>query len=108
VADTVGVVGGAVIKSWFSGLAAWHRYHDVPWYGGSLHIALILAGCRKLAPESSLKDPFPLVTIPHLHAIYCQMHFCNTYDVACWAIACSAFHGLLRLGEVMVLAKNAF
>jgi hypothetical protein len=71
-------------------------------------MALILAGCRKLALESSMREPHPPVMIPHLYAIHCQMDFCNTYDIACWAIACSAFHSLARLGEVTVPTKSSF
>jgi hypothetical protein len=108
VADAAGIIGESGIKNWFAGLAAWHRYHDVPWHGSSARMALILAGCKKLAPESSIREPRPPVTIPHLYAIHRQMDFCNTFDVACWAIACSAFHGLARLGEVTVPTKSAF
>ena len=108
VADAAGVIGEASIKNWFSGLAAWHRYHDIPWHGSNARMNLILTGCRKLAPEASMKEPRPPVTIPHLYAIHRQMDFCNTYDVACWAIACSVFHSLARLGEVTVPTKSAF
>ena len=108
VANAAGVISEAGIKNWFAGLAASHQYHDVPWHRSNACMTLILAGCRKLAPESSMKEPQLPVTVPHLYAIHCQMDFCNTYDVACWAIACSVFHGLARLGEVTVPTKSAF
>ena len=107
-ADTAGIIGEAGIKNWFSGLAAWHRYHNIPWQGSNAQMNLILTGCWKLAPEVSMKEPCLPVMIPHLYAIHHQMDFCNTYNVACWAIACSVFHGLARLGEVMVPTKSAF
>jgi hypothetical protein len=94
IADAAGVIGEAGIKNWFAGLAAWH--------GSGAYMALTLAGCQKLAPESSMKGPQPPVMITHLYAIHHQMDFCNTYDIVCWAIACTAFHRLARLGEITV------
>ncbi|KAF9505558.1 hypothetical protein BS47DRAFT_1367998 [Hydnum rufescens UP504] len=102
IADAAGSISASSFDNWLNGLRAWHGYHDVPWCGDNEFVQLTLKGARKLAPCLSTRDPRPPVLIAHLNAIYDIMDFQNSYDAACWAVVCTAFWGLARLGEITV------
>ncbi|KAF9512328.1 hypothetical protein BS47DRAFT_1383040 [Hydnum rufescens UP504] len=106
-ADAAGSIGISGFDNWFSGLRAWHVYHNMQWNGGDEYVQLILSGVRKLAPSSSTHDPRPPVRLAHLEAIYDVLDFLNSYDAACWAVVCTAFWGVARLGEVTVSSAKA-
>ncbi|KAF9512327.1 hypothetical protein BS47DRAFT_1257442, partial [Hydnum rufescens UP504] len=101
-ANAAGSIGISGFDNWFSGLQAWHVYHNMQWNGGDEYVQLILSGVRKLAPSSSTHDPRPPVQLAHLEAIYDVLDFLNSYDAACWAVVCTAFWGVAQLGEVTV------
>jgi hypothetical protein len=107
IADATGSIGTSGFDNWMSGLRAWHIYHDMPWCGDSEYVQLVLKGAKKLAPGSSKREPRPPVQLVHLEAIYDKMDFMNSYDAACWAVACTAFWGLARLGEVTINSKKS-
>ncbi|KAF9515432.1 hypothetical protein BS47DRAFT_1361008 [Hydnum rufescens UP504] len=102
IVDAAGSIGVSSFDNWLNGLQAWHGYHDVLWCRDDEFVQLTLKGARKLAPHLSTHDPRPPVLIAHLNAIYDIMDFQNSYDAACWAVVCTAFWGLARLGEITV------
>jgi hypothetical protein len=102
IADAAGSIGASGFNNWLNGLHTWHDYHNVSWCGDDEFVQLTLKGARKLTPSSSTHIPHPPVLIAHLDVIYDVMDFRNSYDAACWAVICTAFWGLVRLGEIIV------
>jgi hypothetical protein len=106
ITDAAGSIGMSGFDNWMSGLRAWHVFHDMQWCGDDNYVQLVLKGAKKLAPTTSKHQPRLPVQFEHLEAIYDAMDFMNSYDAACWAVACSAFWGLARLGEITVSSKK--
>ena len=106
IADAAGSIGASGFSNWLSGLRAWHMYHNFPRCGDDEFVQLTLKGATKLAPGHSTRDPCPPVLIAHLDAVYDAMDFRNSYDAACWAVVCTAFWGLARLGEITVSSQK--
>lgn len=98
-----GQLGESAVRSWMSGLLAWHTVHGFSFPPPkSEPIRIAHMAVAKLAPTKSKKPPRPPVTLAHLHLLYNNLSFTNAFDIAVWAVACCAFWGLMRLGEATV------
>lgn len=98
-----GQLGSSGVRTWLAGLQAWHTVHGFtfpPTDSGPIRVAMM--AIAKLAPIKSKKPPRTPVTLVHLHTLYNGLSFTNTFDIAVWAVACIAFWGLARLGEITV------
>ncbi|KAJ3792053.1 hypothetical protein GGU11DRAFT_750618 [Lentinula aff. detonsa] len=103
----LGKVSGASIKGWLSGLRAWHDLHGAPWPSDSRKVRLARAGSRIAGAHHKrpIRNP---ITLAHLLAIYFALNFNVSFDCAVWAVACNAFWGCRRLGELTVPSKSGF
>lgn len=100
-----GQLGSSGVRTWLGGLQAWHTIHGFefpPTDSGPIKAAL--RAVEKLAPAKSKKPARPPVSLEHLEVLYKELDFTNSFDIAVWAIACIAFWGLARLGELTVTA----
>ncbi|KAI0824854.1 hypothetical protein BC628DRAFT_1321576 [Trametes gibbosa] len=105
VAHHAGRVRFDTIAGWLSGLAVWHALNGARWVGGNI---LIYAkkGAKKLEPPPLAKRP--PVTLEHMHALFARLDLKNTFDAAVFAVACSAFWGCRRLGELVIPSRFGF
>lgn len=105
VAQYVGVRQATYIANWLAGLAFWHTMNLAPWRGDCLLRSLKQAAVR-MAPDK--KDKRPPVTVEHLHALRAGLDLADAFDAAVWAVACVAFWGCRRLGQLVVPSRNSF
>ncbi|KAJ3506399.1 hypothetical protein NMY22_g17265 [Coprinellus aureogranulatus] len=95
-----GVVSSKTIDGWMSALHAWHTINNAPWYGDSSFVSQVKKGASKLAPPP--KPPRNPVTIDHMKSLHRGLNLSCSFDAAVWALACCAFWGCCRLGELTV------
>lgn len=101
-----GTVDGDTMKSWLSGVRAWHITHDAPWHGTDEWVSLARAAANREGTKFSRK-PRPPVTVEHLHALRNALDLSSPFHAAVWATATTTFFGCRRLGETTVkIAKN--
>ncbi|KAF7306192.1 hypothetical protein MIND_00409500 [Mycena indigotica] len=107
VSKHVGLVGGDTVKSWLSGLRAWHDVHQAAWPGGEPWVKLIRRTANKQGTAFKKAQRGP-VTVQHLVALRSKLKLNIPFDAAVWALACAAFWGCRRLGELTIPSVNAF
>jgi len=101
-----GGIGSSNFSTVMSGIRAWHVAQDVPWHGDP-KVDNLVKGFRHAvavaAPASTTRAPRPPVTVQHLVALRSGLDVCNNgKDAAVFAVACCAFWGVARLGELTV------
>ncbi len=102
-----GSVQAKTISGWLSGLRFYHTINNVQWCAkDSLLIEYAKKGAKKTAPPS--KPPRPPVTHEHMEALVNALDMGNTFDVVVFAVACTAFWGCRRLGELVIPSINTF
>nr|GAT50782.1 reverse transcriptase [Mycena chlorophos] len=102
-----GRVAPGTVSTWLAGLQLWHAVNFAPWFGDAL-LSRTRKGVAKLAPSSSRKPPRDPVTINHLVVLRDALDLTNTRDAAIWAVACCAWRGCTRLGELLFDSAGAF
>ncbi|CDO69280.1 hypothetical protein BN946_scf185042.g182 [Trametes cinnabarina] len=105
VAFHAGKVRHDTIGNWLAGLAAWHALNGAAWCGERL-LAYVKRGAKKLEPPP--KEKRPPVTLEHMHALFKFLDLKNSFDAAVFAIACVAFWGCRRLGELVIPSRGCF
>ncbi|KAI0634365.1 hypothetical protein C8Q77DRAFT_1055347, partial [Trametes polyzona] len=105
VARYAGTVRHDTIGGWLAGLALWHAINGAPWGGGKM-LAYAKKGARRIQPPPLPKRP--PVTLEHLHALFAGLRLDNTFDAAVFAVACVAFWGCRRLGELVIPSRRGF
>ncbi|KAH9850064.1 hypothetical protein C2E23DRAFT_735920 [Lenzites betulinus] len=105
VARHAGLVRYDTIGSWLSGLSIWHAINGARWQGSSI-LSYAKKGAKKLEPPPLPKRP--PVTLEHMHALFIGLNLSNTFDAAVFAVACSAFWGCRRLGELILPSRAGF
>lgn len=102
-----GTVDGDTMRSWLSGVRAWHVAHGAHWNGDDEWVSLGRATANREGIKFSRK-PRPPVTIEHLHALRNALDLSSPFHAAVWATATTTFFGCRRLGETTVKAANKF
>jgi hypothetical protein len=95
--------GKSKIAGTFSGIRAWHIAQELAWVLGNdpLTIGFKKAVISK-APASTSLPPRPPIRLVHLEALHRLLDLHLPSDSAFFAIACCAFWGVCRLGELVV------
>ncbi|KAF8449204.1 hypothetical protein L210DRAFT_3340666, partial [Boletus edulis BED1] len=106
-ASKVGSVSAGIVQGYLAGIKAWHILNNKPWLG-SLRIHYILNGVANLAPSSSTKPPRPPVSHLMLVLLASNLNLTFNLDCCCFAAACMAFWGQLRLGEILSPWEKSF
>lgn len=102
-----GTVDGDTMRSWLSGVRAWHVAHGAHWNGDDEWVSLGRATANREGAKFSRK-PRPPVTIEHLHALRNALDLSSPFHAAVWATATTTFFGCRRLGETTVKATKTF
>ena len=102
-----GMVSGKTIKSWLSGIRAFHLVNRGVWFGDDtwVRMARISANKEGYCHKRPLRTP---VSIEHLTALQRAIHPSNPLHAAVWAVALVTFFGCRRLGEVVLSSTSAF
>lgn len=102
-----GTVSGKTVKSWLSGIRAWHLTNHAPWYGDDkwVQMARISANKEGSRHKRPLRAP---VSIEHLLALRRAITISNPFHAAVWAVALVTFFGCRRLGETTVSSASSF
>ncbi|KIO22795.1 hypothetical protein M407DRAFT_78823 [Tulasnella calospora MUT 4182] len=102
------VVQRTTLNTWLAGLRAWHLSQGAPWsLSSSDSMEMIKKAVAKRAPASK-KTLRPPVTIQHLRALADHLDLLNSFDIAVFAVACTAFWSCMRLGEILVDSPRFF
>ncbi|KAJ3820815.1 hypothetical protein F5880DRAFT_1668389 [Lentinula raphanica] len=102
----MGTVSGSTIRSWLSGIRAWHIQHGAPWsLDGSSELKIARAGARIAGAHLRRATRNP-ITLSHMTALYLGLDFNVAFHCAVWAVSCTAFWGCRRLGELTIPSKN--
>ncbi|KAJ3812598.1 hypothetical protein F5876DRAFT_74672 [Lentinula aff. lateritia] len=102
-----GSVSGSTIRSWLSGLRAWHILNRAPWPSKSEYITF--ARCAANIKGSHHKRPVRNpITLRHLFALRSALNLNIPFHCSIWAIALTCFWGCHRLGELTIPSKSAF
>jgi hypothetical protein len=102
-----GLISGKTIRSWLSGIRAWHLANHAPWYGDDkwVQMARISANKEGSRHKRPLRAP---VSIEHLLALHRAITPSNHFHAAIWAVALVTFFGCRRLGETTVNSISSF
>ncbi|KAJ3978560.1 hypothetical protein F5890DRAFT_1560117 [Lentinula detonsa] len=103
----MGNVSGSCIKSWLSGLSAWHDMAGAPWPSSSrlIHFAQVSAKTAGAVHERARRNP---ITLAHMLALHVNLKFSLPFHCSIWAVACIAFWGCQHLGELIIPSKQGF
>jgi hypothetical protein len=98
---------GRTIKSWLSGIRAWHLTNHAPWYGDDkwVQMARISANKEGSRHKRPLRAP---VSIEHLLTLRKAINLSDHFHAAVWAVALVTFFGCRRLGETTVSSVSSF
>ena len=102
-----GTTSGKTIKSWLSGIRAWHLTNHATWYGDDkwVQMARISANKEGSRHKRPLRAP---VSIEHLLALRRALTLSDPFHAAVWAVALVTFFGCRRLGETTVSSISSF
>lgn len=102
-----GANSGRTIRSWLSGVRAWHLINHATWYGDDkwVQMARISANKEGSRHKRPLRAP---VSIEHLLALQRAINATNRFHAAIWAVALVTFFGCRRLGETTVSSISSF
>ncbi|KAJ3974116.1 hypothetical protein EV361DRAFT_794934 [Lentinula raphanica] len=103
----MGSKSGSCIRSWLSAIQAWHTLAGAPWPSDSKLLKLARKGARIAGTKFKRAQRNP-ITLAHLLALYSSIDFSNSFHSAIWAVACVAFWGCRRLGELTIPSQNGF
>ncbi|KAJ6620377.1 hypothetical protein B0H10DRAFT_2216152 [Mycena sp. CBHHK59/15] len=106
--DAAGYSSDGTLNNWLAGLKIWHDINGAQWNGDSAQMKRIKAGVKKLVPKTSKRAKRPPVTIEHMYMLYSTLDLTNCRDAAVWAVACVAFWGCCRLGELLPTNQVSF
>ena len=102
-----GTISGRTIKSWLSGICAWHLTNHAPWYGDDKWVQMARISVNK--EGSRHKQPLRApVSIEHLLTLLRAITLSCSFHAAIWAVALVTFFGCRRLGETTVSSMSSF
>ncbi|KAI0078951.1 DNA breaking-rejoining enzyme, partial [Panus rudis PR-1116 ss-1] len=102
------------VKSVLSYLAAVRAWHIVQGWPPPLteeqheQIAFSARGLANMQGNRRTRPPRPPITLPMLTALKATLNLNDPFEACIWAIATSAFWGLMRFGEVTVRSREEY
>ncbi|KIO15446.1 hypothetical protein M407DRAFT_38546, partial [Tulasnella calospora MUT 4182] len=107
IASWAGERSDSTLRTWLSGLHFWHTANGALWLEGP-QCAAVMKGAKKIVPVTSRRPKRAPVTPNHLVILRQNLVLSNTFDAAVYGVACTAFWGICRLGELVPPSENAF
>lgn len=98
---------GNTIKSWMSGIRAWHVLNHAPWSGDDewVRMARVTANREGTIFKRPLRAP---VSVEHLITLKKAINLSDPFHAAVWACATVSFYGCRRLGETTIPSTKEF
>ena len=92
-----GRYAGGTVRTWLSGIRAWHVMHHAEWHGDHewVHNARISANKEGTQFKRPPRAP---VSLDHLRLLYDALDLSHSFHAAIWAVATITFFGCRRLG----------
>ena len=106
-----GSLAESTVQHYLSAIRAWHiaqRWNPPLDHDDRERINFALRGLAKLQAERHKKPPRPPVTTSTLRLVKESLTLSSPFDACVWAIATSAFWGMMRLGEATVKSRSNF
>jgi hypothetical protein len=102
-----GLYAGKTIRSWLSGIRAWHILQQVEWHGDHEWVSNARVTAHK--EGTSFKRPLRApVSLEHLHVLRCHLNLTIPLHAAIWAVATTTFFGCRRLGISLFIVLKLF
>ena len=95
ITEYVGTVSGKTIRSWLSGLKAWHDSNAADWCGDHRWLQMARVTANKEGTSFRREQRHP-VTTEHLLALRQGLDLSSPAGAASWAISSCAFWGVRR------------
>ena len=98
---------GNTIKTWITGIHAWHVVNHAPWHGEDDWVSM----CRTAAKHDGTHFCCPLhapVSVEHLLVLQRSLDLSNSFHSAVWAMALSSFFDCRHLDEMAVPSAAKF
>ena len=91
-----GRYAGGTVRTWLSGIRAWHVIHQAEWYGDHewVHNARVSANKEGIHFKRPPRAP---VSTEHLHTLRNALDLSVSLHAAIWAVATVTFFGCRRL-----------
>jgi hypothetical protein len=107
IAEHKGSFAGGTIKSWLSGIRAFHLVNQAEWLGDNAWVKMARISANKEGSHHKHPRRAP-VSIEHLLALSRVIILSNPFHAAIWAVALTTFFGCRRLGETTVTTLRSF
>jgi hypothetical protein len=107
IAEHKGAVSGSTIRSWLSGIRAFHLVNQAEWPGDNAWVKMARTSANKEGSHHKRPLRAP-VSIEHLLALSRSISLSNPFHAAVWAVALTTFFGCRRLGETTVATMLSF
>jgi hypothetical protein len=102
-----GTISGKTIRSWLSGIRAWHLANHARWSGDDKWVQMACTSANKEGSHHKHLLHAP-VSIEHLLALRRAISLSDSFHASVWAVALVIFFGCHCLGETTVLSPSAF
>ena len=107
IAEHKATVSGRTIKSWLSGIRAFHLVNQAEWLGDNAWVKMARISANKEGSHHKRPLRAP-VSIEHLLTLSRAIDPSNPFHTAVWAIALTTFFGCRRLGETTITTILTF
>jgi hypothetical protein len=102
-----GTISSKTIRSWLSGIRAWHLANHAQWSGDDKWVQMARTSANKEGAHHKCPLRAP-VSIEHLLALRRVISPSDPFHASVWAAALITFFGCRRLGETTVPSSSAF
>jgi hypothetical protein len=102
-----GTISGKTVRSWLSGIHAWHLANHAQWFGDDKWVQM----AHTLANKEGAHHKHPLhapVSIEHLLALQRAISLSNPFHASVWAVALVTLFGCCHLGETTIPSPSVF
>ncbi|KAL1713730.1 hypothetical protein EV715DRAFT_211073 [Schizophyllum commune] len=100
VAALSGTMSGDAIRARLRHVHRWHLTEGAPWRGGKM-LELALRAAKNAEPQTGRRQKREPITLDMLDALSTDLDLAKPVDAAIFCAATVAFHGQLRLGELL-------
>jgi hypothetical protein len=97
-----GSYASTTISTYISAIHKWHTVHNLTWTVDDAIVQQTIKGAAAFVPEASKRAKRAPYTTDMLSRIKGQLNLENPLDAAVWAICCTAFWAVCRMGELTI------
>jgi len=102
-----GTCSGNTIKTWFTGIHAWHVVNQAQWYGDDQWVRMCQTAAKRDSTHFHRSLCMP-ISVQHLLTLGWALDLSNFFHAAVWAVALTCFFRCRRLGEVTIPSAGKF